>query len=107
MKIDMVKIHSLYIAKNTILCEAYENGTITLCEKEEYIDRLITFLEYLNPEIVVERIFSRIPKEDSVFCNWGTSWWKLTDEVRTEMKKRESFQGKRFHYLDGAALNQL
>ena len=107
MKINMVKIHSLYIAKNTLLCEAYENGTITLCEKNEYIDRLITFLEYLSPDIVVERLFSRIPEETSVFCNWGISWWKLRDEVLSEMKNRDSFQGKKFHYLNGDAFNQL
>ena len=75
--VDTVKIHSLYIAKNTVLCEAYENGTISLCSKEEYIDRLIAFLSYLSPDIAVERLFSRIPEEDAVFCNWGTSWWKL------------------------------
>ena len=76
--VSTVKLHSLYIAKNTRLCEAYENGTITLCSKEEYITRAITFLEYPpNPEIAVERLFSRIPENDAVFCNWGTSWWKL------------------------------
>ena len=80
LQVSTVKLHSLYIAKNTRLCEAYENGTITLCSKEDYITRAITFLEYLNPEIAVERLFSRIPENDAVFCNWGTSWWKLKDE---------------------------
>ena len=81
LQVSTVKLHSLYIAKNTRLCEAYENGTITLCSKEDYITRAITFLEYLNPEIAVERLFSRIPENDAVFCNWGTSWWKLKDEL--------------------------
>lgn len=105
--VDIVKIHSLYIAKNTRLCEAYENGTITICSKEEYIDRLITFLEYLDPEIVVERLFSRVPEKDAVFSNWGTSWWKLRDEVISKMTEEDHFQGKQFHYLNGAALDKL
>lgn len=107
LRIPVVKIHSLYIAKNTRLCEAYENGTITLCSKEEYIDRLITFLEYLNPEMVVERLFSRVPEKDAVFSNWGTSWWKLKDEVTQKMSDGGNYQGRLFHYLNGAALHLL
>lgn len=107
MRIQTVKIHSLYIAKNTQLCEDYENGTITLCSKEEYINRLIKFLEFLSPSIAVERLFSRIPEENSVFCNWGSSWRKLLDETYKKMKALNTYQGRRFHYLSGAALNQL
>lgn len=105
--IDIVKIHSLYIAKNTLLCEAYENGTITICSKEEYLQRLQVFLEFLNPDIAVERLFSRIPEEEAVFCNWETSWWKLKDEFEKKMRADGSFQGKRFRYLKGAALEKL
>lgn len=107
LPIQIVKVHSLYIAKNTQLCEAYENGTITLCEKEEYLQRLMLFLEYLNPDIAVERLFSRIPEKDAVFSNWNTSWWKLRDELFTMMETKDSYQGKQFHYLDGAALKML
>ena len=107
LHVDTVKLHSLYIAKNTRLCEAYENGTITLCSKKEYITRAISFLEYLDPEIAVERLFSRIPEKDAVFCNWGTSWWKLKDELLNKMKETDSYQGKMYNYLHGAALNSL
>lgn len=107
MQIDTVKLHSLYIAKNTLLCEYYENGTITICSKEEYLRRVETFLEYLDPGIAVERLFSRIPQKDAVFCNWNTSWWKLQDELLENMRQDHSYQGKRFHYLRGAALKKL
>lgn len=107
LRISIVKIHSLYIAKNSLLCDWYEDGTITLCSKEEYLNRLVHFVEYLAPGIAIERLFSRIPEETSVFCNWGTSWWKLRDEFEQIMTERESCQGKQFHYLSGAALELL
>lgn len=107
LHIDIVKLHSLYVAKNTILCDLLNSGTISICSKEEYLNRVCTFLEYLDPHTVVERLFSRIPKQDSEFSNWGTSWWKLQDELISKMEQQESFQGKRFHYLNGAALEQL
>lgn len=107
LRVSTVKIHSLYIAKNTRLCEDYENGTISLCSKDEYIQRLMAFLENLDPGIAVERLFSRIPKKDAVFSNWGQSWWKLRDETVEKMYSSGSFQGKNFHYLNGAALDKI
>ena len=105
--IDIVKLHSLYIAKNTKLCEQYKDGTITLCSKEEYIERLIQFLEHISPDIVVERLFSRVPEEDSEFSNWNTSWWKLQDEFIAAMEERGSYQGKRYDYMNGKALKHI
>lgn len=107
LKVDVVKVHSLYIAKNTKLSKEYESGTIEICSKEEYIERLIAFLEYLSPEIVVERLFSRVPEKDSLFSNWGTSWWKLQDELIEKMEEKEAYQGKRFDYLNGSAMKKL
>ena len=107
LKIDIVKIHSLYIAKNTKLSYEYENGTIKICSKEEYVERLIAFLEHLSSEIVVERLFSRVPEKDSIFSNWNTSWWKLQDEVIAKMIEQKSYQGKYFNYLNGSAMKKL
>lgn len=104
---DIVKLHSLYIAKNTILSDAYENGTIQVCSKEEYMERLIAFLTYLDPKIVVERIFSRVPEKDAVFSNWNTSWWKLKDEALALMEERSVRQGQHFNYTNGPALRRL
>ena len=102
--VQVVKVHSLYIARNTRLCDAYENGTITVCSKEEYFRRAAAFLEHLDPSIAVERLFGRAPKDEVVFCNWGTSWWKLREELEERMRSQGQFQGRCFHYLGGAAL---
>lgn len=107
LKIDIVKIHSLYIAKNTKLSKQYESGTISICSKEEYLERVLSFLEYLSPHIVVERLFSRIPEKEAVFSNWNTSWWKLQDELLLKMKEKDVYQGKKYQYLNGSALNKL
>lgn len=107
MGVDIVKLHSLYIAKNTRLCDWYENGKIAVCSKEEYIERAITFLELIPEDMAVERLFSRIPEKDGVFCNWGTSWWKLKDELTGKMELEGRYQGKCCNYLGGAALQKL
>ena len=97
LNVDIVKLHSLYISPNTVLGDEFENDKITICSADEYIDRLIMFLEHIPETIAVERLFSRIPEEDSVFSNWGISWWKLKDMFIEKMTEKESFQGK--HYV--------
>ena len=105
--IDIVKLHSLYIAKNTKLCEQFKDGTISVCSKDEYVDRLITFLEYISPDMVVERLFSRVPEDDAEFSNWNTSWWKLQDEVLEKMDQMQAYQGKKYDYCNGSALKLI
>ena len=107
LKIDIVKLHSLYIAKNTKFAEDYRNGKFEICSKEEYINRVATFLEHISPEMVVERLFSRVPEEDSDFSNWNTSWWKLQDELIDKLTSEQIYQGKQFNYLNGRALDKL
>lgn len=107
LNIDIVKLHSLYIAKNTKLSKQYRSGTISICTKDEYIDRVIAFLEHLSPNMVVERLFSRVPETDADFSNWNTSWWKLQDELLDKMHESDAYQGKKFNYLNGSALNKL
>ena len=100
----LVKIHSLYIAKGTVMAEEYANGRLDPGTKEDYYERLKLFLEYLSPDISVERLFSRIPEEDSLFSNWGTSWWKLQDEFLSFLESSDSYQGKCYHYRNGSGL---
>ena len=104
LPVDIVKLHSLYISKTSVMAKQYLNHEFELCSKEEYLDRVKIFLEYLKPTMVVERLFSRIPEEDALFSNWETSWWKLQAELETLMGDTH-YQGRLFNYTNGAAID--
>ena len=106
LPVTMVKLHSLYIPKKSGLYEKYAKGEITICSKEEYLERLAEFIALLRPDITVERLLSRIPEKDAAFSNWGNSWWKLTDEWKELMEAKNYVQGVNYDYLNGAALNR-
>ncbi len=107
LKVDEVKLHSLYLMENTLMAKQYSKGEFKLTSKEEYMDRVILFLEYLDPNIVIQRIIGRAPKENSIFVNWQESWWKIKDDILTKMDANESYQGKKFDYLNGKALKNI
>lgn len=105
LKVEYVKVHSLYILRNTVLGKMYQNDEVEIIDKDEYLDRLENFLLYLSSDIVVQRLFGRAPKEETLFSNWSTSWRKLKDEFVLKMKNNDSYQGKFCNYLGGKALN--
>lgn len=107
LRVDEVKLHALYILERTGLGKMYSEGKISIISKDEYIERVILFLEYLNDNIIVQRIIGRAPEENSLFVNWNESWWKIRDDIVEEMERRESYQGKSCDYLNGKALRKF
>ena len=105
--IDEVKLHSLYIVDKTKLAEEYLDGKFNLLSKDDYIKRVVLFLEYLNPNIIIQRLIGRAPKEDSLLVNWNQSWWKIKDEIIDSMIKAQTYQGAKFDYLGGSALRNI
>lgn len=106
-KIEGVKIHSLYIAKNSPMAKDFLNEDIKMITLDEYVDRVIAFLRYLDPSIVIQRIAGRAPKEFTLFCNWDTSWWKIKDQIEENMKNNGFRQGDLFDYLGAKALKRF
>lgn len=107
LKVDGVKLHSLYLIKDTKMASQVENGEINLCSLEEYIKRVALFLAYLSPDIVIHRLLGRAPKEDTVFCNYATSWWKLKDIIEAYMVENNLYQGCYFNYLGGKTVKKF
>jgi radical SAM protein (TIGR01212 family) len=102
--IDYVKLHSLYIVKETPLGEMYARGEFELITLEEYIERVVNFLEYLAPNIVIQRIVGKGPQGNLLFCNWNTSWWKIKHSIENKLVELDTWQGKKYNYLNGKAL---
>ena len=107
LSVDHIKLHSLYIVENTHLGKMYKNNEFKMISKDEYVNRVVTFLEYLDPKIVVQRLIGRAPEENTLFVNWSTSWWKIKDDIIDKMEKNNVSQGSKFNYLNGRALKKF
>ena len=91
--IDGIKIHMLYISKNTPLAKQYEKQPFPLLTKEEYIQIVCEQLEYLNPNIVVMRITGDPLKEELIAPSWLVKKFCVLNDIDKEMKKRDIYQG--------------
>lgn len=94
LEMEMVKLHSLFIAKGTRFETMYLNHEFEINTLDNYVDRVVSFLIHLNKDCAIQRVVGRAPKEDTVFCNWNTSWWKIKDKIDEKMLKESLYQGK-------------
>ncbi len=58
--IDSIKIHPLYVVKNTALAIEYQKGKFTPISQEEYIETLLEAFEILPHDIIVQRLTAGI-----------------------------------------------
>ena len=93
LNIDGIKIHMLYISKNTILAEIYQKDKFHILTKEEYIDIVCDELRLLNEKIVIERITGDPIKEELIEPNWLLKKFVVLNDIDKEMKKRNIYQG--------------
>jgi hypothetical protein len=95
-EIDSIKIHNLYAVRNTRLAEQVAGGEVQLMALDEYVDTLVSFLERLPPNVVIERIGGDAPPEFFVAPDWCRDKPSLRDAVEREFARRDSWQGKEY-----------
>ncbi len=98
LDIDGIKIHMLHIIKDTELENRYKKEKFHVLTKEEYIDIVITQLEFLNQEIIIERITGDPVKEDLVSPTWLIKKFCVLNDIDKEMVKRNTYQGKKLEH---------
>jgi uncharacterized protein len=99
LPLTTVKFHQLQIIKGTIMEKEFREKPedFKLFSWVEYLDFFISFLERLNPEIVVERFTGEAPPRFLSGEGWGK---KRTDQIVSLIEKRleelDTWQGKKY-----------
>lgn len=93
LDIQGIKIHMLHILKDTALEKLYQKEQFQILTREEYVDIVINQLEYLRPEIVINRITGDPNEDDLVEPHWLTKKFCVLNEIDKEMVKRDVYQG--------------
>lgn len=99
LDINGIKIHMLNIVKDTPLATLYQEKKFKVLSKEEYIDIVIQQLEYLRPEIVIHRITSDPDPKNLIEPTWLIKKFCVLNDIDKEMKKRNTYQGKKLEEM--------
>ncbi len=107
LPIEQVKLHALYIIKNTVMAKWYEEKQFEMVSAEEYVERVVLFLRHLRKDIVLQRLIGRVPEENTLFANWSMGWWKIRDMIDARMEELDAVQGDLCNYLGGREVRKF
>lgn len=96
LQVDSVKIHNLYVVKNTKLADQLAQGEVRLMERDDYIRTLVAFLELLPPQVVVERISGESPADYFIAPSWCLDKPAVRAALHSELERLDTWQGRRY-----------
>jgi len=91
-----VKIHLLYVIRETPLDRMYKGGDYTPLEQRAYVDLVCDFLERLPEEIIIQRITGDPHASELVAPAWAGRYRETFNMIQHTLEIRESYQGKHF-----------
>ncbi|MCX7769560.1 MAG: TIGR01212 family radical SAM protein [Proteobacteria bacterium] len=97
LSVHGVKIHLLYVAKNSPLEKEYEKGLFMPLSREKYVELVSVFLEYLREDIVIHRLTGDAHRGELIAPKWSEDKAGVLKDIVDFMEKNEIYQGKRWN----------
>ena len=95
-KLFGIKIHSIYVMRDTRLCEMYERGEYTPPSIDFYIDAAVYILTHIHPATVVHRLTGDCPDGMLVAPEWNKNKHLVIDSIVAKMMREGLSQGCRY-----------
>ena len=92
--VNILKLHHLHVVRNTAMEREYQANPFPLLRLEEYAELVVDFLERLNPDIMIERLFGTAPRDQLIAPIWGKSKAEIRGYIEQRLVARNTWQGK-------------
>jgi radical SAM protein (TIGR01212 family) len=93
LPIHGIKIHALLALKGTNMGDLYEQGKISLMEKDDYVQTVCDILEILPPEMVIQRLTADGYRDIFLAPTWAINKMDVLNAIDGELDKRDTYQG--------------
>lgn len=91
-----IKLHLLYLMKDTLMVKLYENGLLRFLEKDEYIDLIADSIERLPKDMVIHRLTGDSPRNTIIGPMWSLKKWEVLNSIDDRLIKGDTWQGKKY-----------
>ena len=93
---DEVKLHLLYVLKNTKMAQMYQDGASFSLDLPHYVDLVVRALERLPSSTVIGRLTGDAPRKELLLPLWGTQKKVILNEIDKKFYAHNTWQGKYF-----------
>ena len=91
-----IKIHSIYVMRDTKLAEMYEMGEYTPPTMEEYVESAVYILTHIKPDITVHRLTGDCPRDQLVAPQWNRAKNEIINTIVYKMQLYGLSQGCKY-----------
>ena len=88
-----IKIHSIYVMKNTRLAEMYENGEYAPPSMEEYVNSAVYILTHVSPRVTIHRLTGDCPGDLLIAPTWNRNKSEVINSIVYKMQLEGLSQG--------------
>jgi len=88
-----VKLHHLYVTKDSQMAALFERGEISTLSLDEYLPLAVDFLRRLRPDQVVMRLCGSAGKGKLLSPLWKAGAGEVATRIATSMREKEFNQG--------------
>jgi radical SAM protein (TIGR01212 family) len=93
LDIQGLKIHNLYVVKNSRLGKEYLKNPFPMLTLKEYVNIVTEQLAILDPKIIIHRINGDPKKEELIVPTWSLQKFIIMNEIDKEMIRKKYYQG--------------
>jgi radical SAM superfamily enzyme len=93
LDIQGIKIHMLYIVKNTPIYRIYEKKPFPLLSMKDYVDIVVSQLTLINDQIIVHRLTGDPEANALIEPKWSLKKFIIVNEIDKLMRKNKVYQG--------------
>ena len=93
LDIQGLKIHNLFILKNTQLHQMYLENPFSMLSRDEYISLVVDQLSYIPAHVVIERLTGDAPINELVEPLWSIKKVTILNDIDKLMKAKDCYQG--------------
>ncbi|MDP8219523.1 MAG: TIGR01212 family radical SAM protein [Candidatus Theseobacter exili] len=97
IQLMLIKIHHLYIMKDTKMEELYREGRYSPVLLEVYVNLVVDFLEKSSPEVLVARLAGSARGEKLIAPDWTARKGLVIKKIQEEFVRRKTRQGFLFN----------
>ena len=91
-----IKIHSIYVMKDTALEKMYLSGKYSPPSMDEYIDSAIYILTHISPKVILHRLTGDCPKNLLVAPEWNPKKQEIINTIVYKMQQSNLYQGCKY-----------
>ena len=94
LPVQGLKVHLLHLMQGTPMVNLYQEGKLTLMEREDYISLVVDILEILPPAMVIHRLTGDAPRDLLLGPLWSLKKWEVLNAIDAELVRRRTWQGR-------------